>query len=216
MLVLSDNDIFCKLFACQIFEEVLELLGCVYADVRVLRSSKFTIGSRAKPTNRVRKQIVATYGEAMAEALGMFLERFPEMQEPSTATDHLLVDVTGIDAGEAEIFRLAYESPNALVATCDKRALRQLLSDPACETVRSAISGRVVVLETALLGLISMRGYAWVREHVAPHRAIDRVLGFAFSGGLETPEQQAAECLNSYSKDLGPLLVPVPRARPTG
>ncbi len=129
------------------------------AAVRVLRDAKWSIGNRS-PRNKQskhRKQIISTYGEATAIALGNFLELFAEVRAPSSDTDHLLVD-TNIHPGERQLLRVAYEEQDALIATGDKTALGALLASPSCESVYRAVAGRVVVFETALLGLMGKRG----------------------------------------------------------
>lgn len=205
MLALSDNDIICKLVSCGLFDDALALCGCTRADVRVLRSSKWVVGKRAKPGSRHRKSIVATYGDATAAAIGELLETLAEVPAPSAQTDRLLVNI-GIDPGEAQLLRVAYEDRDTIIATSDKRALETLLSDETCQPVRSAVAGRIVVFETLLLGLIARHGYAWVTDRVARVAATEGMLRLAFSNGPATSEAHAVECLSSYSKHLAPLL----------
>ena len=138
MLALSDNDIICKLVACNVFDEALALYSCTRMDVRVLRESKWTIGNRARPNSKHRKSVIAAHGEATAKAIGDLLETLMEIRAPSPATDHLLVDAA-IDPGERHLLRVAYEDHETLVATSDKKALLRVIDDAECQPIRAGV-----------------------------------------------------------------------------
>ncbi len=77
-----------------------------------------------------------------------------------------------------------------------------LSSTPACETLRTAVVGRIACFESILLELIDLHGFEWVRDRVAPVHEKDGTLRLVFSGGTAARETNVIEGLRSYSRDF--------------
>ena len=122
-----------------------------------------------------------------------------------------MVDVIGIDHGDAVLVASCISKDSSLLTTSDKRCLQAVESNDALAAVRSAIAGRVRCLEQVIKQTIASKGLDFVWERVLPGRDCDTVLQIVFSDARERTEESVLQALDSYIRDLrdstGDLLI---------
>lgn len=192
MRLLLDTDAFCKLALCGVLDEAVSLLGVGLAECGRLP---------ALPHMLRRGRLRRVYGGDTCDTLLEIASSIASISQPDDVWLDKLTPVTAIDPGEAQLFAAAAQG-GQIVLTGDKRALRGLKD---IEGFAPALSGRVVVLEAAMLGLCQDLGSDELRELVRPLLPLDNVARVCFSSGNPTP----AEGLGSYFDDLVSELVPL-------
>ena len=195
MLVISfvDNDALLKLTACDLFWDVIALLGVQPTDVKVLASTEFVI--------RGNKSIKQQYSEAVrtkAISLVKGFSKIPTVQ----ANPFLSLQVPGLDLGELTLIHAAIAEPSFYLATGDKRCLRALVNSPELGTARQKLNGKVVCIEQLIAELIAVKGFETVRQKVVPARDCDTALKVAFGSGDQAQEDNVLGALEQYIQEL--------------
>lgn len=197
MIVFADNDILIKLAGCELLIPFCEAVGTQSTDIFVTESAKYAIPKQS------RKKL--TTPESL-EQLKVFIERTSTIHQAHSEMNILdrLIETPNIDGGEAFLILSAYNTPEARLATGDKRCLSALLNTPNLTDIANGLFGRVYTLETALLILISRLGFNVVNHQVINRCVTDGTLNLAF--GATRSVDDAIECLSSYCSKLTPLL----------
>src|SRR5208283_4355478 len=120
MQLLIDSDAFCKLGVSGLLEEAIESLGFKQAECRILP---------ALPRMLKKGTLHRKYGPTLSEALILLASRFTFLTLPTETFLDKLVQINGIDSGEALIFAAAVEQQSHIL-TADKRALLALKDIP--------------------------------------------------------------------------------------
>lgn len=195
-LLLVDSDLFILLSAAGLLDELADSLGMDLRDVRRLDPLPHQLrkGKRFadKYPQRIRTRVLGDCDRI--QALTDRLEN-DEFQQA-------IVDTADIDVGEAHLFALAAERPVYLLASGDKRALRALGRSPALSSVRNALAGRVLCLETALAILAGHLGLRNLAKALTPLRDVNKSIRIIFSAGEATDRQHFQDALDSYLHDL--------------
>ncbi|HQR41791.1 MAG TPA: hypothetical protein PLX97_03885 [Gemmatales bacterium] len=199
MKLLFDTDAFCKLGtanllhdAAQIFSATLQECGRLYALPFMLRKGA------------LRK----LYGGPTCDALISVTNAMPAFPDANVTWLEKVTGVVGIDPGEAQIFALAAELAQPLVAG-DKRALETL---KGINEFVPVLQSRVVTLEAVLLALCDSMGEDQVRKRVSPLIGLDRMMAVCFSPDNPSP----TDALSSYFRDLQATLMPLQLWKPRG
>jgi hypothetical protein len=194
MRLLVDTDAFCIFAAASLLESVAEILGVDIANCQRLP---------ALPHMLDRGNLRRKLGDELADQLK---PRAASLSVVSDAPSHWLdqlVGISGIDAGEAQLFALAAES-EILVLTGDRRALRALKDVPR---VVEALKSKVVIPTAALFGLCSAIGEEELRRKMEPALHLDRVLEVCFSKNNLEPLKAVVSYLRADCSELAPLAV---------
>lgn len=104
-----------------------------------------------------------------------------------------------MDAGEAALLAWMVQEPHYWLTTHDKRALRRLAATPALGQMRAAIAGRVICLETVLLGLVERVGAA---QALTPMLPTSTVLRAVFTPGNVARAGECSQGLRFYEQQL--------------
>jgi hypothetical protein len=128
-------------------------------------------------------------------------ESLPPVPKPSDAWLEKLVPVEAIDPGEAQLFAAAAQF-EIMVMTGDKRAIVALKNIAGFPT---ALEGRVVGLEAALIALCNHIGPDEIRHRLHPSMEKDQMIRICFSN----PGSDPIECLCSYYNDLAGGVMPL-------
>jgi hypothetical protein len=203
MIVLADNDIFLKLVACNLWEEALEVLQVEHRDVRVLNSLQYQLRKSKGLRRQYSEEILARAQEQLA-GLDVISET---LDKEGQAVQQALLEIEGIDPGEALIFITAIRWPDARILSGDKRALRSLHESRAkLDSIYAGLRDRVVCLEWLLLKLIEKHEFEHIRGKVACLGSgiakVDTVLRIAFGGGADAAENNAVGALRRYFEDI--------------
>jgi len=122
---------------------------------------------------------------------------------PSAEQIDLLLEISGIDRGEAILFAAALNAPDHLmIATGDKRSLTALAAASGCLHIVEGIQGKVFCVEQLVKCVIALRGFDSVKERILPNRDCDTAMKAIFGSGMLTQESNAIRALDSYIADL--------------
>ena len=176
MICLSDNDIILKLAVCDLLADALAALEATREEVYVLPTARFVLLRPKHP-----EQAKERFGEAVVERVRAFLESVRVIdRSPPPEEQQILDDLVGIDAGEAVLFSATAYFPEYLLATSDKRSLRVLSAEAACQPICRRLAGKVFCFEQVILRIIDRMGFDAVRAKVIPARHCDTALRSRF------------------------------------
>ena len=192
MRLLVDTDAFCKLAVCGLLKDAVRLLGASWPECGRLPALPHMLRS-----GRLRKK----YGDENCELMLPVAESISPIPEPGDAWLEKLVPIEAIDPGEAQLFAAAAQF-EIMVMTGDKRALAALKNIAGFPT---ALEGRVVALEAALIVLCNHIGPEEIRNRLQPTMEKDQMIKICFSN----PGSDPLECLRSYYVDLADGVAPL-------
>jgi hypothetical protein len=200
VIVLTDNDILLKLARCDLFDEFLAAFAVTAADLRVLRTARFSIS-----TSKHRKRI----GDAGFTRLTAFLATVADIDAvPDPAAIAALTEQTdkNIDAGEAVLFAVCPLVPDAVIVTGDKKSLAGLAAagaeEPTCLALCRSLAGRVYCFEQVLARVLDAVGFDAVRQKLIDGRECDTVLRLGIGTGLDATEEKLRAALESFLGDI--------------
>lgn len=170
MLIL-DNDFTTKCVAGNVLDDVLAALGKGTADCLILSALKHQLRT---PKCKLYRGVGATVAERALAAVAD-IASLPD--GPAQWLD-LMRDVEGIDPGDAELFAATASNNAYLLATADKRAIRAAPNVPGLCT---ALSGKIIILEQALLLVYRTKGIAYLRQVGAILGPIDKSAEVCFA-----------------------------------
>jgi hypothetical protein len=185
MRLLLDTDVFCKLAICGLIEDTIHILGATLSECGRLPALPYML-KRGRLHNK--------YGAETCIMLQQIVESIPPIRQPGDEWLEKLAQIEAVDPGEAQLFAVAAQH-GLMVITGDKRALLAL---KAVDGLPSALNGRVVVLEAALIALCNDLGPAKVGQCLQPLSETDLVIKICFSNSRSDPR----ECLRSYYNKL--------------
>jgi hypothetical protein len=185
MKLLVDTDAFCKLAICGLLEDTVHLMDFNRSECGRLPALPYMLRR-----GRLRKR----YGDENCELMLPVAENLPPAPKPGDVWLEKLVPVEAIDPGEAQLFAAAAQF-GIMVITGDKRALVALKNIVGFPT---ALEGRIVTLEAALIALCNYIGPDEVRLCIQPSMESDQMIKICFSN----PKSDPLECLCSYYNNL--------------
>lgn len=196
MIVLADNDILLKLARCDLFDEFLAAFAVAVADIRVLKTARFSVTSK-----KHRKRI----GEVSFARLSAFLASVADIDTaPIPEAIAALTEQTdkNIDAGEAALFAVCPLIPDSVIVTGDKQSLVGLSaaaeSDLVCGTLCGSLAGRLYCFEQVLARILDRCGFDAVRQKLIDGRECDSGLAQWLGSGLDAAEPGFREGLTSF------------------
>jgi len=196
MIILSDNDILLKLAAFDLLEAAFLMFE--NHEVYVLATAPYSI--------RAAKTVRDNSPEAIERAAAFIASCRKLPAAPHEEDNDALLDVEGIDSGEAILFSSMRDFDNAVLVTGDKRSLKALARSSSGTAVRKLLHGKVICLEEVVRALILVRGFEFVKSHIVPARNCDKVMLIVFGSGLHTQGNTALAALSAYITDLNRLL----------
>lgn len=206
-----DTDILCIVAALDGLEAVAAGLGHGVAQCHRLAA----VPQQLQRGRRLKRQFAAP--EQIAARVA------PINQIPMAEDEwvHRLVEVDGIDIGEAQLFAAALSTHDILVATGDLRALCALraaaLNDPQIEAVYDAFAGRVVGLAWCLAHLASQWGLPELQTRYRAsgntNTTARTLLGYAWDATVQSFEAGLASEARHLEQILPGLMIPPPSAQ---
>lgn len=195
-LVLMDNDAALKLARYDLLDQALLTMGCTPGEVRVLHTASYALLPAKAPLRHCKD-------EASADRLRAFLRQVGAVDQAAVNTEWLdaLVEIPGIDPGEALLFALAATQPDAIIVTGDKRAMRALCAAPEASGIVAALAGRVLCMETLFRGLVEQE-FALTQQRVRANGEIDKALAAIFGVTNPAPLDSVQQGLDSYEGAL--------------
>lgn len=180
-------------------EKVTQMLGYSPDQVRRLDAAIHQV--------RGSKKFRDVYGEAVLQQIAPVIEQIPAASAPD---DLDLLDALHsiVDEGEAQLMALAAPAENTLLATGDKRAIRDLARSGATECIRQ-LQGRIVTLEALLWMLIVDANAVTVRDAFQPvlgHKTLRVVLSHHAAQDDRRCLDGVKHYFNGISADAGGLL----------
>lgn len=191
-----DNDIFIKLVACNLLEDLLQVMGLEPREVGVLASAKYVF--------RKKRDIVSTYPEEIRLSA---IEKLSQFQAVGADQgDEIFKLLTNrrfdIDVGEAILIAKAVQTQGSLLLTGDKRCLGALSTSPELRDIHTELQGRVLCLEQLIQKLIHSKGFVWMQSCSQQLSTYDKALKIAFGWSVEHDEVQVTAALMSYVTGL--------------
>lgn len=191
----ADNDVLIKVASLDLVAPLLEAAGG--EKLIVTSTAKFQLGMSDGAKRGRRK-----YGDAVVARLEQLFANATEIiEEPPEADVDAMLNVRGIDPGEAILFSAASRAAERL-ATGDKKAIEALALAPLAAELRARLQGRVVCLEQVVLDAIERHGFVAIRAKVVPGIACDTSMRAAFGSGILADERNAIPCLEAAVADL--------------
>lgn len=194
MTLAIDTDVFCKLGIAGLLDDTAAVFGARLIDC----------GRLPALTHMLRRgRLVRHYG---ADACDALLPQALQVPVVADAQPHWLDAFAGntqIDPGEAQLYALAAAQP-LIVLTGDKRglvALKDVSGAPA------ALSGRIAVLESALLSLCERRGLDDMRDRMVGLLDKDVMIGTCFSPDNPDPRDGLRSYIAAISAEVYPLIL---------
>jgi hypothetical protein len=192
MRLLVDTDAFCKLAVCGLLEDAIRLLGVRWPECGRLPALPHMLRG-----GRLRKK----YGEENCKLMLPVAESISPVPQPDDVWLEKLIPIESIDPGEAQLFASAAQF-EIMIMTGDKRALRALKNIAGFPT---ALKGRVVALEAALIALCNHFGPNETQHRIQPSVKKDRIIRICFSN----PKSDPLRCLCSYYDNLAGKVAPL-------
>jgi len=192
MLLLFDNDAFCKLGVCGLLDDAVRIVGTSLDECACLAALPYMLR---------RGPLVKQYGEAACLELRSVAQRLQSVPEGEANWLDRMTSVPNIDPGEAQLFANA-ATHGSFLATGDKRAIRKI-----CEItgLADALNGRIIVLEAVLIGLTADLGVDTMRKKLRPLIGKDMMISVCFSEGNPDPEN----ALGSYFREIALAVEPL-------
>jgi hypothetical protein len=177
--LLVDNDAFILLSGAGFLQQAIESLGCSFENARRLQSLEFML---RKPARCLLKYSADVRNRALEQC-----GRMPSLEiRPASTLLEQFVTVQEVDDGEAVLYGLVAEQPHCMLASNDKRAMLAVATDRRLASVREAVSGRIICMETVVKVLIGMESPSIVAERFGGLNCSDKrlatVLSLAGSG----------------------------------
>lgn len=196
---MADNDILLKLARCDLFDEFLTAFDVTAADVRILRTARFSVTSK-----KHRKRI----GDNGFARLSDFLGKVVDIETvPDPAAIAALTEQTdkNIDTGEAALFAICPLVPESVIVTGDKKSMTGLTAaaaeDMTCEIIYLALAGRLYCFELVLARVLDTFSFDAVRQKLINGRECDRGLALWLGSGLNASEASFRDGLSSYLRE---------------
>lgn len=187
--LLTDNDALLKAAHWGLLDAVPSLVGGSWSDVACL--------PQFPP--RVRRAELKLFADpSVAHALAGCLAQTVDLPEPDANVLSVLQDEPGIDAGELLLFGALAASPNAIMLTGDKRALRAV----AHTGTMLLCQHRVVCVEQLLLHALDQRGAPELAALVRQWPPRDQTTLAIFGRQGNKSEADLREGLSSYLHSL--------------
>lgn len=103
--------------------------------------------------------------------------------------------------GEAILFAIASQHPQAYLLTGDKRAVIGVVA--AAEHVAELrLYKQVVCLEQVIDAILQIKSIEWLRSKICPNKSIDKVIANVMGSQCDAPIAAVVEGLQSYINDL--------------
>lgn len=199
-----DNDILLKLAEYDLLRDACYLIGVRPSDVVVLHGARPWLERRME--RKLRKPSGPATAAGIARALGFVAHAQPLTDVGDRASLDRLTSIDDIDPGEAQLIVAAARSPQAILATGDKRCLRALAGSREAREVFHSLAGRVVCLEEIIRALLEHKGYPHVSRAIAQSPDCDRLMCRIFYDGAMLPSQAVVDVessLENLRRDLG-------------
>lgn len=144
------------------------------------------------------------YGEAICKSLLPIADEMDVIVGDGREQEEELAAVHEIDPGEAQIFAVGAVSPDIVIITSDKRALKAVAR---FEELSSLLSGRIAPLEVVLLALCDKMGLDMMRRRVVPLLEWDRAIEVCFSPEVSDPQAALRSYLDDLANKIRPLVL---------
>lgn len=194
MKLLIDTDAFCKLAIGGLLHDAVRLFGADFADCGRLP---------ALPHMLRKGRLRNNFGGPACDAMLVVAEALPSIPQPRESWLDMLTAVPAIDPGEAQLLAFAAEGGRLLVSG-DKRALQAIRNIVGFPT---ALAGRIVVIEAAILALCHRLSTEVVRERVVPLMALDQVVKACFSDSRTDPRRALQSYFDNLEAEVRPLIL---------
>ncbi len=169
-MFLPDNDILINLAAIDIIDESFAAVGVTLEETYLINTAKYVFGIKK------RKRAEQRFGAATTDRLLDLIQRTNEINWQHNGDLTCLSNVAGIDPGEAIILSATNGRDGFLLATGDRRFVKALVENPACDHISNRIAGKVICLEQIILQTIAANGFDFVRRQVRASSTCDSSL----------------------------------------
>lgn len=162
--------------------ETLSALGVTPADVYVTPEA----ASKCRQSRRTQTD----FPRAILDKALAFLKTVTEITEAGDPDElEALLDIEGIDTGEATLFLATKDKTDFLLLTSDKRALQTLFGNFSSDDLYKRHVGRVICFEALLLLIIRKVGYGTIYNRLRAGRQFDGAVSNAMPvGGATEPD----------------------------
>ena len=193
--LLIDNDAFILLAGAGYLQTGIEALGFTLEDSRRLAPLEFMLRKPAKCLLRYSPEARNRALEQCDRVLGL-------KEGPSSTILAQFAEVSDMDDGEAVLYGLAAEQPCCYLASNDKRAMLAVATDARLATVRAAVAGKVICVETVTQLLIAADGAGVVADRFGGEKCTDKRLASILSPATNGRPEDCLAGLDSFIEGL--------------
>jgi len=198
VIVLADNDVILKLVQCDLIAEFLSSFDVTLDDIRIRPVTRLFL-SKNKIRKRLDPACIARLEGLLSAVCDINLD--PDPDELST-----LVEIAKIDEGEAVLFIVCPQYPDARIVTGDKRSLVGLHDAekvwPVCKLLAAKLAGKIYCFEQVLLKILDAVGFEAIRDRIVLGRECDKGLALWLGSGLEATETEFRNGLASFLNEV--------------
>ena len=177
MIAIIDNDVIAKLARFDLLIAFHKQLKKLKYEPRLtpLIDSTFDLAGKSPVPKKVRtleqRQVIAELAAGCSRIA---------LNDEGHELLKLCYQVEGIDPGDSIWLCVAASTPDSIVFTGDKRALRSVSASNDCAPIVKRLAGRVVCLEQIVVGLFDEEGYPVVRSRIRLDPEADGAVSSAF------------------------------------
>ncbi len=198
MRLLIDRDAIQKLAAFNLLEETMLLLNPIQGEIYVLPAAVYALRKIAEKRRAREVSHYTIQGLERALVFAGNAKSIDDLELPlETALQNRLTGIEGIyPEGDLSLIMTSYQTPDILLLSGDKRFMKALSKTEAAREIFLSLRGRVICLESLLLGLTQSNGFEIIRERVAPCLMSDKAVRAAFGSGMKAKELNAVDALS--------------------
>jgi hypothetical protein len=191
-----DNDIILKLASIGLLQNIETIFN--------VESSSIFILPTAKPYIRNSKNVRDKYPPKIINDCLDTIKKYSSI--PGNYIDEKIIEslsiIPGIDSGEQVLFSIIPKTNDFLVLTGDKKALTHLWEAQGVESIKLALSGKIVCLEWIMLKLLESENFDFLSGQIkAANFCGDQEIRIVFNQA-ELTSGKAKNGLQSYLDDL--------------
>ena len=197
-----DNDVLIKC-ACYAMLDQIQSDSSRHNDIGVLGAARFVVRSYLESRGQIADRKAAQSRFISFLAAAQSLEPTEDELQLASAIEEKATELgLNLDGGESQLCAIAILRPSPLVLTGDKRAIKgaeSLLEDlPAL----ASLSGRIVCLEQAVIGIVGRIGVRTARSLVCAEPSVDKSISICFECSADDNREFSLTGLTSYVNDL--------------
>ena len=179
-------------------EAALDCLDAEASDVRILQEARRVIS----PGTEKHKDLISKYGEKDFKRIEDFIASSKEVKPGSRDEQSLLLNIPGIDWGEAVLLTSTIQYDDFTIITGDKRCLSALRKQKGLDPLKKRIKGRCFCYEQVFLEILECYGVEYIQSRFFQICKTDITFDKEFYGGRSFRKGSFISILNNKITEI--------------